>query len=669
LFFKNLNGTAEILGENTMIHRIPLGSTFVLVFMLSGFVASAAAGQFDLLTKYSRFDPLLLKETLPVPANTNVYLVQLKGRISNEMRRQMISLGGDFLHYIPQYAFVMRMSPDAFKNVKALPYVRYADKLSTAFKVEREIWNNVTGHHEDPTQRPYTFQVARKNILPLLVQRIQSFGGRVLNPRGTGIIAQAVLTNAQLKKVVESDEVLWAERMLPSGYDMWDARIQGGADAIEMKSAPPGYTGAGITGHVIEGIYATHPDFGANKFRSTPIAVGDPAPDSHGQCTYGEIFGDGTGNSKARGMIPNAQGLYTNASAFSGGTASRYDLVMKLVKDYGVMFQTASWGGNRTTLYTAISAEMDRIIFDADIPITQSQSNAGTRDSRPQAWAKNIISVGALNHYGTPDPSDDKWVNTASIGPAQDGRIKPDISAYYDLILTTDGPNGYTTGFGGTSGATPMVAGHLGLALQMWTDGIFGNPLKIPGGTRFQNRPHAMTAKALMINSANQYEFAGASHDRTRVHQGWGFPSVLNLFENRNRMFVVDQSDPVVAGGVRKYAFVVDANQPELKVTMTYRDREGNPAAALARINNLDLRVTAPYGAVYWGNNGLLEANYSAPGGNANAIDTVENVFVKAPAAGTWIVEVLGSEINDDVLPKTPELDADFALVVTGIRK
>ena len=61
---------------------------------------------------------------------------------------------------------------------------------------------------------------------------------------------------------------------------------------------------------------------------------------------------------------------------------------------------------------------------------------------------------------------------------------------------------------------------------------------------------------------------------------------------------------------------------------MTFVDPAGNPAAALARINDLSLKVTAPNGNVYHGNVGLENGNYSTAGGSPNTIDTVECVFV-----------------------------------------
>ena len=69
----------------------------------------------------------------------------------------------------------------------------------------------------------------------------------------------------------------------------------------------------------------------------------------------------------------------------------------------------------------------------------------------------------------------------------------------------------------------------------------------------------------------------------------------------------------------------------------------------------------APSGTSDWGNNGLHEGNWSVPGGVANDVDTVENVFVQNPEAGLWTVEVLASEINEDAHLETPQIDADFA--------
>ncbi|MHC4093581.1 MAG: S8 family serine peptidase, partial [Planctomycetota bacterium] len=391
--------------------------------------------------------------------------------------------------------------------------------------------------------------------------------------------------------------------------------------------------------------------------------------DSHGAATSGICFGDGTGNPNARGLLPEGQGIVADYNTIGLTGPNRHQHTGELIgAPYFAVFQTASVGSDRTTQYTTISADTDASLFEFDIVHCQSQSNAGDQMSRPQAWAKNIISGGGVYHYDTLDQSDDCWCGGASIGPATDGRIKPDLCAFYDDILTTTtgSPTSYTNSFGGTSGATPIICGHVGLFFQMWADGIFGNELPVPGGTVFENRAHMTTAKAVMINTANQYAFTGTGHDLTRTHQGWGWPDLGYLYDMRDKISIIDETE--LLGNMESIEFVgfIESGEPEMRVTLVYADPPGLPSSSQHRINDLTLKVTSPSATVYWGNNGLLEGNWSVPGGTANVVDTVENVFVQDPEPGVWAVEVIASEVNEDSHVETPTLDADFALVFSG---
>ena len=73
-------------------------------------------------------------------------------------------------------------------------------------------------------------------------------------------------------------------------------------------------------------------------------------------------------------------------------------------------------------------------------------------------------------------------------------------------------------------------------------------------------------------------------------------------------------------------------------------------------MNDLDLEVTAPGGAVYRGN--VFSGGWSAAGGTADRRNNVENVYVQSPAAGTWTVTVKGYNVPNGPQP--------FALVVDG---
>jgi fibronectin type 3 domain-containing protein len=133
----------------------------------------------------------------------------------------------------------------------------------------------------------------------------------------------------------------------------------------------------------------------------------------------------------------------------------------------------------------------------------------------------------------------------------------------------------------------------------------------------------------------------------------WGFP------------VLIDESAVITPLDTHTYNLNVSGTQP-LKATMVYSDPAGVPGAGVHRINDLSLKVTSPGGTIYWGNNGLNLGVWSTSGGSSNTIDTVENVFIQNPAAGTWTIQVLADEVVQDSHVETPAIDADYALIVSG---
>lgn len=619
--------------------------------------------------KSGEFDPLAdgvpaVEPALRAGEASRLNLVQFVTQPLQEYRDALSALGAQVRHFMHHHALVVEMSPAVREKVRALDFVRWVGPYHPAYRVEQALRADAaTLAARYPSQR-YSILVFDAHLASKerLARRIRAFGGTVHQRDAGKFLMTATLTPAQFLALMQWDEIAYVDRWSPLEKDMDLVRIQGGANDLETVA---GYRGQGVRAEVFDaGFNLSHPDFASRPPLTHGGAVG---LDSHGTATFGINFGDGTGDPKARGLVPLAQGIaadYNNVGLDGG--PGRYNHTGELKEaPYFAVFQTSSVGSARTTEYTTISADHDTLLFDWDVLHCQSQSNAGNRDSRPQAWAKNVVSGGAFNHYDTIDKSDDCWCSTASIGPATDGRIKPDLSFYYDSTWTT-----YTTGtgygdFGGTSGATPSICGYFGLFFQMWSDGIFGNDV-IPGGTVFENRPHMTTAKAMMINTAIQYPFSGQAHDMTRVHQGWGVPNVKNLYDLRGKISFIDESVILQNTQTAEFNVLVDPGEPALRFTMTYADPAGNPAASIDRINDLTLKVTSPSGVVYWGNNGLLDGNWSIPGGSPNTVDTVENVFVQNPQSGIWVVAVSATEIVQDGHVETPALDADFALVVSG---
>ena len=624
--------------------------------------------------RFASFDPLQQQPALPpeliTPASARLWIVQFTAAPTQADREAIAAAGGAVLGYLPENSYLVRVDRSALPVLRTVPSVRWVGAYQAAFRLDPRLLGDGSLQRADPVR--YNLVVAdKRRDKPALAQQLQAIGATIVDEHQGSLLFSALLNGAQLGRAASLDEVLWIDAWTPPELDVDNARIQGGANHIEAQG---GFTGAGVNAHIYEGLEATHPDFtgGVVNVRSGGGA------DTHGHATAGIVFGNGASNPAVRGLAPDAGKFFTQYSSVIG---SRYQVVSDLVNLHSVSHTTASWGDALTTQYTSVSAEADDIVFDHDIPWTQSQSNADSQNSRPQAWAKNVISVGGVVHANNSNPLDDSYeAGSASRGPAADGRIKPDLCAYYDNIGTSDltgaagySPDGWSSGFGGTSGATPIVAGHNVLAIQMFTDdsatpgfGRFGNALRNPGGSRHSNRPHFTTLKALQVAGAKPYAFTGASTDNRREHQGWGFPDLANLWDNRQRTFLVDETDVLQQGQVREWEIVVQAGTPALRVTMTYNEPAAVPGAGATLINNLSLCLVAPDGTVRWGNAGLEAGVWSAIGGSEDTINPIECAFVQNPTAGTWRAIVKATRVVIDAHVETPAVDADYALVVIG---
>ncbi len=624
--------------------------------------------------RYAQFDPLVnlpaVPEKLRATADNELFLVQLVATPLDEFRRDIAAAGGVVEAYLPENTHLVRMNAETKAAVGALPYVRWVGACEPAYRLTEELRATLLAPAAKEVAVRYSIACLRDGPVQqnAVADAIIAMGGLVEGISPDQFRMEATLKPEQLLAVVRRNEVAsidpWGG---PGGHDMNIARQIGGATPL---LSGVGFLGQGVRGEVHDtDANDTHPQWSGQ----IPQHHGpDGSSGAHGEACYGINFATGAGDATATGMCPQReQGIffwYTRSSQFTAGQPTRLFWNTEAVNPAGPYFssyQTSSVGSTQIVNYSTISQEVDDYLFKIDYLSCQSQSNTGNTMSRPQAWAKNILSVGGVQHNNTLTRADDV-LSGASFGPAQDGRVKPDLMHFYDSIHTTWTGSTYTE-FSGTSGATPIVAGHFGLLMQMWHEGVwagFGG-----GSTVFADRPYSTTAKALMCNGAFRYSIAPF----TRARQGWGMPDLAYLYNIRAKTFIVNANQPVQTAQTKSYPIVVSAAEPELRVTMCYIDPAPTGVALPNRVNDLSLKVTSPGGVIYWGNNGLNASNTSAAGGVANTVDTVENVFLVNPQAGTWTVEVIGTSVAVDayptgkagVVPVAPT-DAGFSLVVTG---
>ncbi len=616
--------------------------------------------------QYGSFDPAAKQPSVPnnlsANANNEIFIVQFHVQPLQEFRDGIESAGGSIKSYLTNHAYLVQMDSDTKTRVSALGFVRAIVPYHPAYRTDAGLRAKIA-NGTLPASQLYNIQAMdySNSTMKEMIGTIEMLGGEVTRTITANAFLTARLDPEQFVQLLHLNEVSFADLWSQPQPDMNLLRQLDGVDAVNTFGT---FAGAGLRGAVMDGgIVQNHVAWATRM----PILQTAVTVNNHGTACFGINFGDGTGNASGKGVLPLGQGIFAAYTGYLSGAGDRNALTAGILTNQGC-YQSNSWGDTLGTTYTTISAQMDSILYNNDIVILQSQSNAGTTSSRPQAWAKNIVSVGGIKHLDNLNWNDDNWTNGASTGPAADGRIKPDISNAYDLGITT-----YTTtttgyaNFSGTSQATPLSAGLFGVMYQMWGQGYFGNSCL--GSSFFANRPKAPLAKALMVNTARLYDSA-INTDIIRVRQGWGVPNVENLWNARNGMFIVNETDVLTNLQTKSYRLYVAAGTPQLKITMAYLDPAGTVGAGVARKNNLSLKVTSPSGTVYWGNFGMgTTSNVSVSAGAVeNNVDTVENVFLLAPATGTWIVDVIGSDINTDARVETVgTIDADFALVASGV--
>ncbi|MFM9996726.1 MAG: S8 family serine peptidase [Phycisphaerales bacterium] len=663
--------TVHVPGTPIVIALWNEGGTPFYAYSLDGQTLSGRAREtsYTVGLRYMSFDPAVstpnVGPAMAAPAGSSLYLVQFVAAPIPQIQAHIEAMGGKVLRFLADHTLIVSMTPSVKAAVQSRPHVRWVGSFHPAYKLDESLLTLIGNPGDAPSH--VSIECFEEGPAPkaAVAARIAALGGSVTVTSPDGYRMQAVLTPGQILEVARMDEVHFMDPWGPGGHDMNIVRSIGGANFIETTL---GFTGQGVRGEVFDSeLRTTHQEFtGLTPLNHSPT-FGNPL-DPHGTSVFSIVFGQGT-SANARGLLPDSEEQifywYGQSTQFGGPQTRLAANTQLLAAPYNAVFQTSSIGSPQTTVYTTISAEVDNYLYLQQLLSTQSQSNTSNNNSRPQAWAKNIVSCAAVDHFNTLSRADDTRSGT-SIGPAADGRLKPDLLFFYDLTFAASNASNVSyTEFGGTSGATPSCGGYFGLFHQMWHEGVWAG--RGGASTVFASRPKPTTAKAALCNTAFRYNWllGGANGNVTRAVQGWGMPDFQNLYASRAETFIVDEDDVIAPLGSKTY-FVRVPRPQTVNFTMCYVDRQGPTSATQHRINDLSMRVTSPTGTFYWGNNGLSAGNFSTSGGVSNIKDTVENVFVQNASAGIWRIEVFGDEILQDTHSETAAIDADFGLWVSG---
>ncbi len=392
--------------------------------------------------------------------------------------------------------------------------------------------------------------------------------------------------------------------------------------------AGPHFDGSGVSISLADdGEVGPHIDFTG---RITQLISTGPGG-SHGDMTGGIAVGAGNLDPQMRGM---ATGAHLYVHDIDDGI-NPYDHIYNApyyYTTYGAVVTSTSYSQG-CNAYDAIASTGDQIAHQNPyLNFVFSAGNSGQSDcgyGTNAAWGtitggfkqgKNTIACGNLDAYGVLD-------NSSSRGPSADGRVKPDICSNGKDQNSTRDENRYQVG-GGTSAACPGIAGITAQLVQAYRE-MNLNP----------EAPSALI-KASLLNSAE--DIGNPGPDFT---YGWGrvnaYRALSTLQEQRFLLDSIGQS------ATKFHTIQVPANTRQLKCMLYWLDLEGDPVAAIALVNDLDLTVQDPSSTTYqpWilDPTPLVSSVTAVAIRGADHLNNMEQVTIDNPAAGNYTLEVNGA--------------------------
>lgn len=256
---------------------------------------------------------------------------------------------------------------------------------------------------------------------------------------------------------------------------------------------------------------------------------------------------------------------------------------------------------NEESGYFKMSAPDDS--NEVSIPTLATTRSVGRRLSdlikRETSWSIDFI----IRVAPATSSRHDNIATFSSFGPTRDGRIKPDIVAPGDRIVSASitsrrsGSCG-TASYSGTSMAAPAVAGAAALVRQYFMDGFYPNGI---ASNATSITPSAALIRAVMLNGAqsmNGYTDIGTPLEPApSFRQGFGMlrldKSLYLASENDSlKLFVEDRKD-VLSGESMSYCVTVDESDDIdlFRATVAWQDPPASLSSIKTLVNNIDLNV------------------------------------------------------------------------------
>ena len=610
--------------------------------------------------------------------------MQLNGPINDHQRALLADAGVRLGAYLPQHAYLADVSGADLGRLKGMGFVRWLGAWQNAWKVAPEI-----GSRDYASAERRALQDAGE----VLVQAYLFDGVSVLDARAAleglaGVRVEETLRLADMETLLlrvprtglaalaDVDAIRFVEE-LPEFTDRSNTNTRWIVQTNVTNLTPlyaAGIRGEGqIIGIMDDGFQPSHCSFNDPAVPITSANTPGTFPShrkvvaynvgllsrQHGTHVAGTAMGNQIGdvNDNTRGIAFNAKVAFRT---YAGPIASfPIDLHLTTHHNQGARVHTNSWGDDGTTAYNAICRAIDLFSYNfEDNLVCFASTNLSTL--RNPENAKNVLAVGKSGGSGSQSGS-----CSTLTGPTVDGRRKPEVFAPGCSTSSANSaslPCG-TTSLTGTSMAAPAVAGAAALVRQYFTDGFYPTGAKVPGDSF---TPSGALLRAMLVNSAvDMTSYPSPAQFPPNAREGFGrilLDNSVFLAGQARKLLVKDvrntAADALATGGTSSMQFRVNTSGEVLRVTLAFTDAPATVPTSFAPVNNINLRVISPSGAVYQGNVFSAATGQSQTGGSADAINSIEHVLLASPATGVWTAEVIGAAV--------PVGKQGFGLVITG---
>jgi len=439
---------------------------------------------------------LNIPEHMRAEGDPGSYIIQSRARLDNDFRARLSAAGATIVSYIPNNAYLVRVSEAGANQMRSLPQTQSVLPWEPYYKLDLPLLALAVQNEPlapETKLNVLVFPGEREAGLEALKSLGAKFLGEDRSPFGHELIVQPpsdVLPVLARLPLVQSIQIHHPRQLV---NDLNRPRL---GVATNSTTAPNylGLTGQGVSVSVNDtGIDAGHPDFDTRVSGDTMAATIDY--DGHGTHVAGTIAGSGVQSSTVMNVPPgstngfNFRGIAPMARLF----ISQIDLITGPVISDTYLQEVAaantnlicnnSWGYVDSQDYDFSAASFDAAVRDA-LPgqpgpdpvlfvFAAGNSGGGATDGQggssetvgSPATAKNVISVGAIEQargitnlvidvngktnlgFFAQTDSDNQVTSFSSRGnvgiglegPA--GRFKPDVVAPGSFVISTRAAN------------------------------------------------------------------------------------------------------------------------------------------------------------------------------------------------------------------------------------